>query len=745
MNVLAAQQRHGDGAPRTRRRSCSRTGSAATRTCGGSSRRRSRTTTASCCSTTSAPAARTSPPTTRSATTRSTATPTDVVEICARARPRADVVFVGHSVSAMIGVLAARARARAASASSCSSARRRATSTTRATRGGFSRADIDELLESLDSNFLGWSSAMAPGDHGQPRPARARRGADEQLLPHRPGRSPAQFARVTFLSDNRADLAARDGADAGPAVRATTRSPRPRSASTCTARSRARRSCCSRRRATARTSARPSETIAGDPGVPVTAVAPARGERRGPYEHAPCGYLSTEPDGTIVARQPDVPATGRGYAREELVGVRRFQDLLTVGGRIYHETHYAPLLRMQGAVREIALEIVRADGRRLPVLVNSVLKRDADGEPLLIRTTVFDATDRQRYERELLAARDRERAARERVERLQRLDRGARRRARHRRRSARAVDRGARRRRSAPTAPASPSATPGAARSRVAAPARRRRAARRPPGAASTRGRGAARCTALHGRRRPGVLCWMLDAPRAFDAGRARAAEACAGQAALALERARLYEQERDVAHVLQQSMLAGAPPRDPRFEVATLYQPGRRAARGRRRLARRVHAAGRPASGSSSATSSAAGSARRARWASCAAPCARSRAPGSARASVLGAPRHVRRAGRGRALRDARLRRGRPRRRATCCSPAAGHLPPLLARPRRRAGLFMDGRSPPLGVAAPGVARAQARVALAPGRAACCSTPTAWSSAAARRSTTASSGCWPP
>ena len=60
-----------------------------------------------------------------------------------------------------------------------------------------------------------------------------------------------------------------------------------------------------------------------------------------------------------------------GFARAELVGKRRFQDLLTPGGRIYHETHVAPLMRMQGAVREIACEIACPGGSRLPVLVNS--------------------------------------------------------------------------------------------------------------------------------------------------------------------------------------------------------------------------------------------------------------------------------------------------------------------------------------------------------------------------------------
>jgi serine phosphatase RsbU (regulator of sigma subunit) len=87
---------------------------------------------------------------------------------------------------------------------------------------------------------------------------------------------------------------------------------------------------------------------------------------------------------------------------------RRFQDLLSVGGRIYHETHYSPLLQMQGSVREIAVEIVRADGSRLPALISSVLHSDAPDHAPVIRTIVFEATDRRRYEEELLSARRRE-------------------------------------------------------------------------------------------------------------------------------------------------------------------------------------------------------------------------------------------------------------------------------------------------------------------------------------------------
>ena len=119
------------------------------------------------------------------------------------------------------------------------------------------------------------------------------------------------------------------------------------------------------------------------------------------YEDAPCGYLSQLPDGTI-ARVNRTFCTWTGYTADELVGKRRWVDLLNAGGRIFHETHYAPLLRMQGAVREIAVDVICKDGRQLPVLVNSVLKADADGNPLVTRTTVFNATDRKQYELELL-------------------------------------------------------------------------------------------------------------------------------------------------------------------------------------------------------------------------------------------------------------------------------------------------------------------------------------------------------
>lgn len=135
------------------------------------------------------------------------------------------------------------------------------------------------------------------------------------------------------------------------------------------------------------------------------------------YENAPCGYLSTLLDGRI-AKINSTLLGWLGYRREDLVGRRHFSDLLTVGGRLYHETHFAPLLRMQGHLGGIALELRTADGSPLPVLVTSTVKTGADGEPLLIRTTVFDARERRAYETELLRARREAERDRERLQRL---------------------------------------------------------------------------------------------------------------------------------------------------------------------------------------------------------------------------------------------------------------------------------------------------------------------------------------
>ena len=129
----------------------------------------------------------------------------DLLEIC-HELDLTEVVFVGHSVSAMMGVLAAvREPDRFAKLVLVGPSPRYVDDGDYV--GGFSREDIDELLESLDSNYLGWSQAMAPLFMGTPE----RPELGEELTNSFCRTDPdiaRHFARVTFLSDNRADLGA---------------------------------------------------------------------------------------------------------------------------------------------------------------------------------------------------------------------------------------------------------------------------------------------------------------------------------------------------------------------------------------------------------------------------------------------------------------------------------------------------------------------------------------------------------
>jgi sigma-B regulation protein RsbQ len=127
----------------------------------------------------------------------------DVLEICDELDLR-DVVLVGHSVSGMIGVLAAVRQPDRFSRLVLVSPSPRYLDD-EGYVGGFQAADIDELLESLESNYLGWSSAMAPVIMGNPD--RPELGAEltESFCRTDPEIA-RRFARVTFLSDNRADL-----------------------------------------------------------------------------------------------------------------------------------------------------------------------------------------------------------------------------------------------------------------------------------------------------------------------------------------------------------------------------------------------------------------------------------------------------------------------------------------------------------------------------------------------------------
>ncbi|MBK3641072.1 alpha/beta fold hydrolase [Streptomyces sp. MBT33] len=127
----------------------------------------------------------------------------DVVEVCESLDLR-DAVFVGHSVSAMIGVLAADMAPERIGALVMVAPSPRYIDDD-GYRGGFSAQDIEELLESLESNYLGWSAAMAPVIMGNPERPELGEELQNSFCATDPDMARV-FARTTFLSDSRDDL-----------------------------------------------------------------------------------------------------------------------------------------------------------------------------------------------------------------------------------------------------------------------------------------------------------------------------------------------------------------------------------------------------------------------------------------------------------------------------------------------------------------------------------------------------------
>lgn len=122
------------------------------------------------------------------------------------------------------------------------------------------------------------------------------------------------------------------------------------------------------------------------------------------YENAPCGYLSFVGDGTVVKVNKTL-LSWLGYEKEELLYVKRIQSILSIGGKIFFETHFFPLIRIQGFVKEINFDLVRKNKSSFPVLLNVNEVVNPEGSQRVYRATFFDITDRKRYERELMDAR----------------------------------------------------------------------------------------------------------------------------------------------------------------------------------------------------------------------------------------------------------------------------------------------------------------------------------------------------
>ena len=117
------------------------------------------------------------------------------------------------------------------------------------------------------------------------------------------------------------------------------------------------------------------------------------------FAHSLSGHVIADAEGKILRINQRL-AGWLGCDASVAVG-QRFSDLLTVGGKIYYETHLWPLLRMQGFFDEVALELGCANNQKLQVLVNAYERRDEKDTPQFIRITVFKATDRRIYEQNL--------------------------------------------------------------------------------------------------------------------------------------------------------------------------------------------------------------------------------------------------------------------------------------------------------------------------------------------------------
>lgn len=120
------------------------------------------------------------------------------------------------------------------------------------------------------------------------------------------------------------------------------------------------------------------------------------------FHKAPCGYLVTDDGGSITAVN-ETFAHWSGYAPTELLGTR-LQSLMPVGDQMLYSTHCIPQLGIAGAISEIAVEIIAADGRRRAALLSASRSPGSPQHAASVRVIIFSAHERRMYEKELVSA-----------------------------------------------------------------------------------------------------------------------------------------------------------------------------------------------------------------------------------------------------------------------------------------------------------------------------------------------------
>ena len=116
------------------------------------------------------------------------------------------------------------------------------------------------------------------------------------------------------------------------------------------------------------------------------------------YDHAPCGYHSLDADGTFM-RINGTQLNWLGYTRDELIGKKKFSDLMTPESREDFKRNY-PLFKQRGWIKDVEYELIRRDGTILPVILNATAIKDSEGNFLQSRASLFDNTERKKIEEE---------------------------------------------------------------------------------------------------------------------------------------------------------------------------------------------------------------------------------------------------------------------------------------------------------------------------------------------------------
>ncbi len=114
------------------------------------------------------------------------------------------------------------------------------------------------------------------------------------------------------------------------------------------------------------------------------------------YNHAPCGYHSLDANGTYM-RINDTQLNLSGYSREDLIGKKKFSDLMTPESRETFKINY-PLFKERGWIKDVEYQLIRKDGTILPVILNATAIKDSEGNFLQSRASLFDNTERKQAE-----------------------------------------------------------------------------------------------------------------------------------------------------------------------------------------------------------------------------------------------------------------------------------------------------------------------------------------------------------